>query len=218
MTNEYEKLNKERLTTGIKSYNSTAIKEGFNQCWSTPVYKTKFKDKKLLEKLVSHIIINYAGEDNNVSLNMKDRCLFEDNFFEEFKEKEVIPVFEEYLKKEVDINLKEESYSLRAWLTGSNTSYHLPSHNHSGSHISSVFYLLSEENNKGGRLSLSDSRFNANRTYGVNKKFDKWFHTQTLLPSTGDIIMFPCFVYHNVEPFWGKMRLALPVDLTLNDI
>jgi hypothetical protein len=27
--------------------------------------------------------------------------------------------------------------------------------------------------------------------------------------------MFPSFLYHNVETFKGKIRLAMPVDLTI---
>ena len=35
-------------------------------------------------------------------------------------------------------------------------------------------------------------------------------------PSSGDVLIFPSFLYHNVETFNGKMRLAMPVDLTIH--
>ena len=205
------------LSTGKenKEYN---LKEGFNYCWPTPILKKKIQDNTLLEKVTNHILLNYTDKKRSFNLNIN---LFEDEFFEEFKQKEVIPVFEEYLKNNLDINLKEENYVLKAWLTGSAISYEdgiaMPKHNHSDSHISAIFYLLSEEKDLGGSLVICDPRFNANRGYHVNLKFKKMFDSQRLLPNTGDILVFPSFTYHSVDLYYGKLRLAMPVDLFLYD-
>ena len=88
----------------------------------------------------------------------------------------------------------------------------MPKHNHSGSHLSAVFYLLCEEKN-GGNIVLHDPRTNANRGYVDD--FQSMFDKVRFTPSSGDVLIFPSFLYHNVETFNGKMRLAMPVDLTI---
>ena len=72
-----------------------------------------------------------------------------------------------------------------------------------------------EEQDKGGSLVISDHRFNANR--GYKDEYNKWFEPHTIIPCTGDVVLFPSFLYHNVETFYGKLRLAMPVDLILYD-
>ena len=89
----------------------------------------------------------------------------------------------------------------------------MPKHNHSGSHLSAVFYLLCEEKN-GGNIVLHDPRTNANR--GYIDEFQSMFEKIKFTPSSGDVLIFPSFLYHNVETFNGKMRLAMPVDLTIH--
>jgi hypothetical protein len=73
--------------------------------------------------------------------------------------------------------------------------------------------MICEENNKGGELILQDPRFNANR--GYKEEFNNWFNNETITPKTGQFIIFPSFLYHNVKTFYGKIRLAMPVDLIL---
>jgi hypothetical protein len=206
------------LSTGKenKEYN---LKEGFNYCWATPILKRKIQDSNLLDKVANYILLNYI--DNKKKTHNLNYNLLEDNFFDEFKEKEILPVFEEYLKKDLDINLKEENYFLKSWLTGTAISFEegraMPKHNHSDAHLSAIFYILSEEKDLGGSLVICDPRFNANRGYHVNLKFKKMFDSQRLLPKTGDILVFPSFTYHSVDLYYGKLRLAMPVDLFLYD-
>jgi hypothetical protein len=89
----------------------------------------------------------------------------------------------------------------------------MPLHNHSGSYLSAVFYLLCEENDKGGEIVLQDPRFNANR--GYKEEYNNWFNNEIMTPKTGQFIIFPSFLYHTVKTFYGKIRLAMPVDLIL---
>jgi len=189
------------------------MNEGMNYCWPTTILKDTIVDKKILDGVVNHIFSNYDSEQFKESLDMKDGNLFNDKYFITFKEKIVIPSFKKYLKLQ-NLNI-EKNFHTKAWITGSKSSYSMPTHNHSGSHLSAVFYLLCEDQNQGGGLILHDPRHNANRGYISELK--DWFKPIKFYPKSGDIIIFPSFLYHNVEPFFGKIRLAMPIDLFLID-
>jgi hypothetical protein len=100
--------------------------------------------------------------------------------------------------------------SFKSWLTGAFCNYFIPTHNHAGSHLSAVFYVFSEEQDKGGELILFDPRSNANR--GFINEFQNSFKYESFTPKTGDAIVFPSFLYHQTTPFLGKIRLAIAVD------
>ena len=188
------------------------MNEGFNNLWPTIVLKDTIDNKSLLDDITNYTLIKY-GQDNKVSADIKSKNLFDDSYYDNFKEHIVLPAFEKYLQTNVDISLKDKKYSIRAWLTGYGVSYSMPKHNHSGSHLSAVFYLLSEDTHLGGSLVINDPRFNANR--GYTPDFKKWFEKEMFLPKTGDILVFPSFAYHSVDTYYGKLRLAMPVDLIL---
>jgi hypothetical protein len=95
------------------------------------------------------------------------------------------------------------------------SSYTMPLHNHSGAQVSAVFYLLCEEKNAGGELLISDPRFNANRGY-PNKMKDS-FNLEIYKPKSGEVVVMPGFLHHQVATFNGKLRLAMPVDLYIVD-
>lgn len=210
-----------------------SLNPDYNYCWPTPILVTQIEDKILLEKIVNHVITNYLTETTDKSGTIatngytfdrdlefrSEKNLLNDSFFDEFKEKEIIPVFEKYLKEQLNIDLKKEKYFLKSWLNGSGVTfkegYAMPEHNHSGSHLSAVFYLLNENQNLGGTLNIRDPRANANRGYQINTNFSKMFDDKRFQPKTGDVILFPSFVYHGVESFFGKLRISMPVDLVL---
>jgi hypothetical protein len=188
------------------------MKEGFNNLWPTIILKDIIKDKPLLDDVTNYTLTKY-GLDNKISADIKYQNLFDDNYYNKFRYNIVIPFFEKYLQENVGISLKDKKYTMRAWLTGYGVSYSMPKHNHSGSHLSAVFYLLSEDNHLGGSLVINDPRFNANR--GYTPDFKKWFEKEMFNPKTGDILIFPSFTYHSVDTYYGKLRLAMPVDLIL---
>ena len=189
--------------------------EGFNSLWPTIILKDTITDKLLLDDITNYTLIKY-GQDNKVSADIKNENLFDDDYYNNFKNNIVIPSFEKYLQKNIGINLKDKKYKLRAWLTGYGVSYSMPKHNHSGSHFSAVFYLLSEDKHLGGSLVINDPRFNANR--GYTPDFKPWFDKEIFSPKTGDILIFPSFTYHSVDTYYGKLRLAMPIDLTFDNV
>jgi hypothetical protein len=186
--------------------------KGFNSLWPTVILQDEIADKLLLEEVTNYTILKY-NQNNTVSAVMKGENLFDDSFYDKFKDEIVLPAFQKYLQKTSTVDLKKCKYDLRAWLTGYGVSYSMPKHNHSGSHLSAVFYLLSEDKQLGGSLVINDPRFNANRAY--TPEFKKWFDKEIFLPKTGDILIFPSFVYHSVDTYYGKLRLAMPVDLII---
>lgn len=190
--------------------------EGMNYYWPTPILKDTISDKNILNETVNYILTNFTNEDLKVSLSMKDENLFSDKNYNDFKNKIVIPSFQKYIKlQNIDIDLSKKEFFVKGWITGNKSSYFVPKHNHSGSMLSAVFYLLCEEQNQGGALAIHDPRHNANR--GYTSEFNSWFEKIRFFPKSGDILIFPSFAYHSVETFFGKMRLAVPVDLFLKD-
>lgn len=183
------------------------IVKGLNSIFSTPVYRYQILDD--LEDVIQHLLIEY-GDTKYASINVSGDNIFDDPILNKFKKNHVIPTLRNFCNPYLD--LYKRDYDLRGWLTGYGTNYAIPKHNHSGSHVSAVFYLLCE-NNHGGDIILHDPRTNANR--GYIPEFKKMFEPIRFTPQTGDVIVFPSFLYHNVEIFKGKIRLALPVDLTI---
>ena len=121
--------------------------------------------------------------------------------------------FREYLSLVFEKNLDDYYYKLSAWLTGSSGGYSMDLHNHSGSPFVSVFYLMCEEQDAGGELVIQDPRVNANRGYLPD--FQDHFKPVEFIPTTGDVIIMPGYLYHSVKVYKSAMRFAVPVDLLL---
>ena len=186
---------------------------GFNELWPTTVYLGKIEDQILLDQVCNAIFVETDLADPPSDFKKFDILRDGSSVFQEFRDKIVWPAFEKYLSNwKVDM-LEFPDRRLRSWLTGSYTGYVMPVHNHSGSPISAVFYLINEEQQAGGELLLMDPRHNANRSY--QPQFRHLFENQYYTPKSGEFVMFPGFTYHQTMPFNGKLRLAMTVDLFL---
>lgn len=189
------------------------LKSGMNNLWPTPVYLGDIEDKDALDSACQSIFLN-EKLDSNKSGNFQDIDILRDGppEMQQFRDTVVWPVFEKYLK---DLGIDIFDYDdrrLKSWLTGSQAGYMISAHNHSGAVASAVFYLLCDEN-QGGELILMDPRTNANR--GYKPGFQHLFENTQYAPKSGQYIIFPSYVYHLTNPFAGKLRLAMPVDLFL---
>lgn len=190
------------------------MNKGMNQLWPTKVLYESVKDNELLDNVVQEIFATY--DLNNPPSDFTADDLFDTcgPYMKQFKEQVVVPAFEQYLQEAHDSCLLDyKSYKFKAWITGTGSGYNMVYHNHSGAAFSSVFYLLSEDNQKGGSIVFTDPRHNANR--GYSNKLKTEFDNLTHIPSTGDIVIFPSFLYHYVNPYYSKLRIAMPVDLFL---
>lgn len=179
--------------------------------WPSPILTGEIADKNLVDETVSHILMNYNLEFPPGEIN--DNNILKDIFFDKFVKNIVEPAFDEYLNQVLGRSLydfPEKKY--RAWITGSYNGYSMMTHNHSGSHLSAVFYLLNETPDSGGEIILFDPRSNANRGYQI-KDWASFFAPVRLKTPSYTYTIFPSFVYHQVTQYNGRMRIAIPVDL-----
>ncbi len=188
------------------------MNKGFYELWPTTVYLGNI-DSTVLEEVCQTIFTELNLEKPSSDFQQFDLLEEGGPAFQKFRDEIVWPAFTDYLTN-LGIDITEfPDRRLRSWITGVYKGYMIPAHNHSGSSISAVFYLLCGEQDKGGELVLMDSRTNANR--GYKDQFKRLFENKIYLPKTGEFLMFPSHVYHHTIPFSGTMRLALPVDLFL---
>jgi hypothetical protein len=177
---------------------------GINLLYPTPVYLSKITEEQC------NIILSDCLINENLSSPRSDDTSNVINFSPTLK-KLAEEKFSEYLYEVFKVDLSEYKHSFKAWLTGNQGGYFMDTHNHSGSPFVSVFYVLSEQEKVGGELVMTDPRPNANR--GYFDEFIKPFSPTIFQPSTGDVIIFPGYLYHQVRPFHSKLRIAIPVDL-----
>jgi hypothetical protein len=182
------------------------ITDGINYVYPTPVYKTTL-DLSLNEELLAGLMaINDTSvqSDNTNIFNLLDPII--DKFEETVTEK-----FSEFFKIVLNKNLNDFDSYYQGWITGNNSGYSMNYHNHAGAPFVSVFYLYAEDTNAGGELVLFDPRVNANR--GYLKEFQDPFSPVEFTPKTGDVLIFPGYLYHSVNLFSSKLRFAVPVDI-----
>jgi hypothetical protein len=189
------------------------MNNGFNDLWPTTVYLGNMSNAALLNQVRDALLLETNL--SNAANSFQSFDVLEDGpeILQKFRTDIVWPAFDAYLKQ-LGVDLSEfPDRRIKSWMTGVYNGYMIPAHNHSGASVSAVFYLMCEEQNKGGELILLDSRTNANR--GYRNQFKHWFENQTYCPKTGEYLMFPSHVYHHTIPFTGSIRLAMPVDLFL---
>ena len=171
------------------------------------MYFGKVQEEKTFE-LAQHLLQEY---DFNTQPNVFD---LNSDLVKSFKDTVVLPAFNNYLKTTLDKSIDEwAGYNLHGWVVSYNHDNSLDYHNHRGSQVSSVFYLMCSDNSTSGHITFTDPRQNANR--GYDPSFAKWFKPMTMIPNSGDIVIFPSFLYHFVSTYRSNIRIALPVDLFL---
>jgi len=181
----------------------------FENLWPTTLGSGKFDSAELSQ----HILVNYDME--NLQGNFGAYNIFDDNtsYINKFKNI-AYNAFNEYLLETTGKQISDwKSNEMKGWITGHGKDYSMTIHNHSGAHLSAVFYVLAEDKVSGGDIVLSDPRSNANR--GYDEWFDPMFARKHHTPETGDYMIFPSFTYHHVNPYYSSLRICIPVDLYL---
>jgi hypothetical protein len=181
--------------------------------WSTPMLFDS-SPKELVEDMASSILSEYDTHTAREfgSFNILD---VDNEIIRKFKQEVVYPTFDTYLKETVGKGISEwAGHRMKGWVTSYPHGMSLAYHNHRGSQVSAVFYLLCEERSLGGEIVFTDPRQNANR--GYDESFLPWFEHLRITPKTGDIVVFPSFLYHYVATYQSNIRLAMPVDLFLH--
>jgi hypothetical protein len=181
----------------------------YEQAWPTTIGKGNFDSLDLSQ----HILTNY--DLNNLKGEVGGFNMFNDNssHIKNFK-KVAHQAFDQYLYDTIGKNISDyKSYEMKSWITGHGKDYSMTIHNHSGAHLSGVFYVLAEDQHSGGDIVFTDPRSNANR--GYDDWFDPMFKRISHIPKTGDFMIFPSFAYHHVNPYYSILRICCPVDLYL---
>jgi hypothetical protein len=182
------------------------LDQGVNNLYPTPVYLTTISKEDCEDLLASvmqnELVINPNGDDSSLILKKIPRLR------EIAKEK-----FSEYLKIVYGLDFNNYKFNMKAWLAGSRGGYSMETHNHAGSPFIAVFYIMSECQDHGGEIVLTDPRTNANRGYTL--EFQPQFSPTIHTPATGDVLIFPGFLYHHVRQYTSTLRIAIPVDLFL---
>lgn len=183
------------------------------QLWPTPFLQLKMPED-LRDSLLNRIFMDYDLQNPPSDFGRLNVLENESAEVQEFKQKVITPAFNQFLQETVGKSIDGwESHRLHGWVTGTGKDYSLNFHNHRGAQLSAVFYLLCEEQDSGGVITFSDPRMNANR--GYDESFLKWFETKTIIPKSGDIVVFPSYLYHFVTTYQSNIRVAVPVDLFL---
>lgn len=179
--------------------------------WPSPILIGEIENKALVDDTVQYILETYDLE--HPPGEIKDSNIFEDTYFDNFKKEIVEPAFDQWFKQVRNKSVYEfKDREYKAWITGVQNGYSMLSHNHNGSQLSSVFYLLNDNPEAGGEIIFYDPRSNANRSY-KNEDWLDFFEPLRLKVPSYTFAVFPSFIFHQVTTFEGHMRLAVPVDL-----
>lgn len=176
--------------------------------WPTTVGKVNFEQPGLLEYLLStYDIKNMNDHDNNILDSSSD-------IIKSFRDS-IYNCVDDYILITSNVNSKKYNVNIKGWVTGSIRGYSMIEHNHSGAHFSAVYYVLCETENQGGEIHMTDPRSNANRGYPID--FQHLYSPVKIQPKTGDLIIFPSFLYHYVSAYHQQNRIAIPIDIYLED-
>lgn len=181
--------------------------------WPTPVLCREIDQQDIIDQTLNVIFTDY-------DLKRPPADFQKDNVIEhpelvDFRDKIVKPAFNDWLLLNLNRTLDSfEKYKMKGWITGTCNGYNMVNHNHSGSHLSAVFYLFNDNPENNGEIIFFDPRVNANRGYDT-EVWGQMFAPKKYTAKPGTCVIFPSFLYHQVTPFNGNMRIALPVDLFL---
>ena len=183
-----------------------------SEYWPTSIGHVNIKNEKLLE----HIILSYNfSEVNALGMNPKG-----ENIFDSDKSKVMIE-FQKTVKTHLSHYIKSiynctpKKLKLVGWLTGNMQGYSLMEHNHNGAQFTATYYALAESKNKGGEIHFSDPRTNANR--GYSSEYTHIYKPVKHEPVTGDLLIFPGFLYHYVSAYHQNNRIALTIDVFIEE-
>ena len=181
------------------------LNSGVNYLWSTPISFHKIESTDYVDLLNDALQVDL---DNN---SLAEDIGFDTPSINKFEQEIIVPLIEQYLNK-YNISLNDyDQYKLQKWVgRGEQGQYAMRHHNHRSSIVSAVFYPLVDPVDPGSIVFI-DPRTNANRGYN-GKQFQQHFADLVHKPTTGDLLIFPSYVWHYVYPT-SSPRIVIPFDL-----
>ena len=184
------------------------------QLWPTPFEHSKMSDD-ICNRMTQTILQEYDLFHTRTefgSVNILDNP---NEVIQEFKRDVVYPTFNSFLNKTLNKSISDwNGHRTHGWIARYGDGHSLTHHNHRGSQLSAVFYLMCDNvADNGGQIIFTDPRQNSNRGYDTT--FQEWFKPHAITPQNGDAVVFPSYLYHYVTTYQGNIRIALPVDLFL---
>ena len=181
--------------------------------WPTPFLQSKMGtdicDRLVQTMLQEFDLFNAPGDFGSANILENPHPVIQ-----EFKDTVVYPAFNSFLRHSLNKDISDwTGHKMHGWIAGYSNGYSLNHHNHRGSQLSAVFYLMCDSQDKGGQITFTDPRQNANR--GYDTPFQEWFKPLEIMPTNGDLVVFPSYLYHYVTTYQSSIRIALPVDLFL---
>lgn len=190
---------------------------GLHSLWATPVMRFKIQDINITNQFIQYLFTNINVQKPPCDSEKHDIIRDGNEVCQAFKEQVIDPAFDTYIKAISNESLADfENYKYQTSIRPVGKGSVIGCHNHHTSVVSAVFYLLCDEQDKGGTIKLLDPKTNAER--GYNGHFPMLFKSEEFIPNTGDILMFPSYLYHYTSQFMGSVRLLLAVDLYHKDL
>jgi uncharacterized protein (TIGR02466 family) len=184
------------------------------QLWSTPFYQSEMSSD-ICDKMTQTILQEYDLFNTRTELGSTNILDNPHEVIQQFKNEVVYPAFNKFLNESLDKSISDwNGHRAHGWIARYGTGQSLTHHNHRGSQLSAVFYLMCDNvEDKGGQIIFTDPRQNSNRGYDTT--FQEWFKGHEITPKNGDVVVFPSYLYHYVTTYQSNIRIALPVDLFL---
>jgi len=121
----------------------------------------------------------------------------------------IVPAVLQYTKDCWDYPIDESTMSYHSWAVHGHNNAGIEPHIHGHSLLTTVLYLAAAP----GDLTLMDPRGAACRSYPTPVRRG-YFANHHISPTTGMMVIFPCYIPHYVLPHPGEFRVALTTDFT----
>lgn len=125
------------------------------------------------------------------------------------REDVIVPAALQYSRDCWGYEIEQKTLSYHSWVAHGHNNAGIEPHIHGHSLLTSVLYLAGAP----GELTLMDPRGSACRAYPTQVRRHHFANHQ-IMPETGMLVLFPCYIAHYVLPHPGEFRVALITDFS----
>lgn len=189
--------------------------------WPTPIYHTNINDVEFVKQLLPKVVeLNLQYHPQYADVNRTDTESLQD-VFERLRSEgdptmcrlfDLLELHSRTFYKD-GFGIENIKTVLKPWGQVYYQNESLPYHNHE-SVLTGVLYLTVPS----AEVHFHDPRGNASRNYP--REFDDigFFDTLKVMPKSGDIVIFPSYLFHSVMTNFSKYpRVVIPFDVFAHD-